>query len=350
MNTSVIKCTGCGADMVYSPEKSRLVCPYCSRERTIQKLNTHRRDFFQEKDSFVVDTSSVSYLCPNCGGEVELDSFETAKKCPFCGATNIIKKENIKGMKPDAIIPFKISKDAAYQSGKNWLKKRFFAHKKFKKDFKADNITGVYIPSFNFSATTFSHYNGTLGKHYYVTVGSGKDQRTEQKTRWFPVSGSYSRYFDNVTIEASQQLDQKEMNKILPYDPTMIEGYTYEYVAGFSSERYNESIESCFEKAQNQMGDVIRQEILSKYDYDVVGDFDVHTTYDPVTFNYVLLPMWIFGCKFKEKLYKFIVNGLTGKSYGKYPKSAPKILSMVLLGLGVLAGIVVLILYFMEML
>lgn len=335
--------------MIYSPEKSRLVCPYCSRERTVQKLNTHRRDFFLEKDSCVVDTSSVSYLCPNCGGEVELESFETATKCPFCGATNVIKKENIKGMKPDAIIPFKLSKDAAYQSGKAWLKKRWFAHKRFKKEFKADNVNGVYVPSFNFSATAFSYYDGRLGKHYYVTVGSGKNRRTEQRTRWFRVSGNYDRYFDNVTIEASQQLNQKEMNSVLPYDSTMIEGYTYEYVAGFSAERYNESIDSCFEKAKNQMDNVIEREILSGYDYDVIGNFDVSTTYEPVTFNYVLLPMWIFGCKFKDKLYKFIVNGLTGKSYGKYPKSAPKILSVVLLGLGVLAGIVALILYYMGM-
>lgn len=330
--------------MVYSPEKGRLVCPYCSRERTIQKRFTHKRDFYGEKNTCVVDSSTYSYACPNCGGEVELESFVTAVKCPFCGATNVVKKENLKGMKPDGIIPFKLTKDNAYKAGKAWLKKRWYAHKRFKREFKPDNVNGVYIPAFDFSATTTSWYNGRLGKHYYVTVGSGKNRRTEQRTRWFSVSGTHNRYFDNVMIEASRQLTQKEMNAVLPYDTTEIEGYASEYVAGFSSERYDENIDSCFDKAKGQMENVIKREILSGYDYDVIGDFNLHTDYAPVTFNYDMLPLWIFGCKFKEKIYKFIVNGVTGRSYGKYPKSAPKILFTVLIALGAVAAIVVLVL------
>lgn len=343
MGTSVIKCDGCGADMIYSPEKARLVCPYCSRERTVQKRFTHKRDFFQEKDFCEVDDQSISYACPNCGGEVVLESFVTATKCPFCGATNVVKKENLKGMKPDGIIPFKLSKENAYNSGKAWLKKRLYAHKKFKKEFKPDNVNGVYIPAFDFSATTFSTYTGTLGEHYYVTVGSGKNKHTEQRTRWFNIGGSHNRFFDDVMIESSKQLTQKEMNAILPYDTTDLEGYKAEYVAGFSAERYNENIDDCFDKAKCQMESIIKSEILLGYRYDVVGEFNLHTDYFPVTFNYVLLPLWVFGCKFKQKMYKFIVNGVTGRSYGKYPKSVPKILFTILLILGVIVGIVLLV-------
>lgn len=340
MSTSIVKCPSCGADMIFSPEKGKLYCPYCDSVRDIIKTNTHKRDFFEERKLCTVDEKESVYNCPNCGGEVVLESFVTATKCPFCGATNVIKKEAIKGLKPDGIIPFALSKNEAINCGTAWLKKKWFAHKKFKKSFTPENVNGVYIPAFNFSADTFSMYSGTLGEHYYVTVGTGKNRHQEQRTRWFKISGSISKYFENIMIEASRQLTQKEMNSILPYDPMLVEGYNAEYVSGFSSEKYNETIDQSFGKAKGEMGEIIKRAILSRYHYDVVGSLDVNTNYDAILFNYLLVPMWVFGFKFKDKLYKFLVNGLTGKSTGQYPKSVGKILSIVFLIIGVIVGIV----------
>lgn len=341
MGTSVIKCDGCGADMIYAPDKSRLVCPYCSKERTIQKRFTHKRDYYKERFTSVVDETETICSCPNCGGEVVLESFVTAMKCPFCDSTNVVKKESIKGMKADGIIPFKVTRDSAYEAGKKWLKKRFYVNKKFKKEFKPDNVNGVYIPSFVFSATTESFYSAKLGEYYYVTVGSGKDRHQERRTRWFRVSGSYSRYFDNVMIEASKQLVQKDLDNILPYDMDRMEQYTPEYVAGFSSEKNDATITDSFDVAKDRIKNTLEREILAQYHYDEVGSFKVNTDYDPITFNYVMIPMWIFGFKFKEKMYRFLVNGTTGKSFGRYPKSAPKILLTVLLILGALTGFII---------
>lgn len=339
------KCNCCGADMEYSPERHRLVCYYCDASRDIKKLNTHKRDFFAERNESEVDSTMASYKCPNCGGEVEMDAFVTADKCPFCGATNIIKQEEIKGLKPDGIIPFSLSKDNAVQTGKQWLKKRWYANKKFKNEFKAENVKGVYFPAFNFSANTYSSYSGRLGKYYYVTVGSGKDRHQERRTEWFNIRGNYSKYYDNILIESSKQLTQSELKAIMPYDNTLVEGYNCDYMAGFSAERYNEDIDVSFDKAKGEMGEYIKRAVLSQYTYDVVGSLNINTNYDPVCFNYLLLPMWVFGCKFKDKIYRFIVNGLTGKSYGKYPKSSAKIFTTVLACLGVAVGLILLILY-----
>lgn len=340
MSTSVVKCGSCGADMVFSPKKGKLTCPYCGGERVIVKLNTHKRDFYAERKLCEVDTKQSVYNCPNCGGEVLLESFVTATKCPFCSATNVVKKEQIAGLKPDGIIPFALSKEDAFAYGQRWIKRKFFAHKNFKKQFTPDNVNGVYIPAFDFSADSISTYNGTLGEYYYVTVGTGKDRRTERRTRWFKINGSYRRYFNDILIEASRQLEQSEMNAILPYDTDKIEGYNAEYVSGFSSERYNEEISVSFNKAKGEMNNILRKEILSRYHYDVVGDLHIYSDYPIVLFNYVLVPMWVFGFKFKDKLYKFLVNGLTGRSTGKYPKSAGKISGLVFLILGILAAIV----------
>lgn len=340
MSTSVVKCPSCGADMVFSPKKGKLHCPYCGSVRDIVKTNTHKRDFYEERNHCTVDEKQSVYNCPNCGGEVVLESFVTATKCPFCGATNVVKKEELKGLKPDGIIPFALSKDDAMTCGMAWLKKKWFASKKFKKSFTPDNVNGVYIPAFNFSADSFSTYSGTLGEHYYVTVGTGKNRHQEQRTRWFKISGSINKYFENMLIEASSQLEQKELNALAPFNPDLIEGYNGEYVSGFSAERYNENIDQSFSKAKRTMGDSIKRAILSRYHYDVVGDLHVNTDYHTVLFNYALLPLWVFGFKFKNKMYRFLINGLTGKSTGKYPKSAWKISFIVFAILGVVTALV----------
>ncbi len=36
-NTAVVKCTNCGADMTYDPERGALHCSYCDATRSIDK-------------------------------------------------------------------------------------------------------------------------------------------------------------------------------------------------------------------------------------------------------------------------------------------------------------------------
>ncbi len=346
-DVSVIKCGGCGADMVYSPEKGVLYCPYCESTRRIEKISVGKRDYYKERHTCdVVDVKDV-YKCPNCGGEVVLENFATTTKCPFCGATNIVKRDKIHGLRPDAILPFTYTKEMALEAGKKWIKKKFYAPSKVKKNFTIDNFSGTYFPSFTFSSDTFSTYSGRLGEHYYVTVGSGKNRHTEMRTRWFDISGTHARFYPDVIVEASRQLQQKELNEILPYDVENTEGYQSEYLAGFSAERYDTDIEDCFAVAKSQLDERIKSEILAKYNYDVVGRLNIETEYPTVAFNHSLLPLWVCGYKHKDKTYRFIVNGRTGKSTGKYPKSAPRILGTVLIGLGAFAGIITAILFYL---
>ena len=45
---SVIKCPGCGADMVFDPGKGMLVCEYCGGTKSIEKRINVKRDFMLE--------------------------------------------------------------------------------------------------------------------------------------------------------------------------------------------------------------------------------------------------------------------------------------------------------------
>ena len=167
-------------------------------------------------------------------------------------------------------------------------------------------------------------------------VGSGKDRHMETYIDWYNVSGTTDRYFEDVPVEASTQLTQKELNKILPYDTENVEAYNKDYIAGFNAERYDTSLHDGFTIAQGQMDDAIRQQIVSSYGADVVDYLNVDTNYNDTKFRYMLLPLWVCAYKYRKKAYRFIINGRTGKSTGKSPVSPLKVIITILIVLGLI--------------
>ncbi len=339
-NTAVVKCENCGADMTYDPQKNALYCPYCQATRTVDRQLSLKRDFDECVDEGEVKLDDSTYKCPNCGAEVKLAPFDTAINCPYCGATNVVEIDDMKGLKPDSILPFALSKEQAATAGKKWIKKKLFAPYKLKKSFKIDNFHGVYIPSYAFTTNASSDYDGRLGERRTRMVGSGKDRHMETYIHWFSVNGHTDNSFEDVAVEASTQLTQKELNKILPYDTENLESYNKDYIAGFAAERYDTSLSDGFDVAKGQMDDSIRDKIVSKYGADVVDYLNVNTIYSGTKFHYMLLPLWVCAYAYRKKDYRFVINGRTGKSTGKSPLSPLRVTIAVLVALGVIALIV----------
>ena len=62
---------------------------------------------------------------------------------------------------------------------------------------------------------------------------------------------------------------------------------------------------------------------------DIGGDHQriqtLDTRHNDITFKHVLLPMWICSYRYKEKIYRFLVNARTGEVQGQRPWSWVKI-------------------------
>jgi hypothetical protein len=77
---------------------------------------------------------------------------------------------------------------------------------------------------------------------------------------------------------------------------------------------------------------------------DIGGDtqriLSKNTRYDDVTFKHLLLPVWISAYRYRDKIYRFLVNARTGAVTGERPWSWVKITLAVLAALIVIAIIV----------
>ncbi len=333
--TTYVKCQNCGSNMIFDPKTQLLKCKHCGSECDFTKSEAVMELNIEEAFNVVEDwdTETSVYRCNNCGAVVVLNVIETATFCPYCSTSHIVKEEELSGLRPNAVYPFTLTNSEALVNSKQWVKKRIFTPKKFKKSLVVDNIRGVYEPCFTFDSATYSTYVGRIGDRRTRVVGSGKNKRTETYIVWENISGTYSYKFDDVMINSSTSFEQKVLDKLLPFNYDTIKVYERNYLTGFFARRHEKNISDAWVDAKDSMDKTLRKKILSQYNYDVVDYLRVSTVHNDVTYKYVLLPTYQLVYKYKKKNYVTYINGNTGKVTGKVPLSPLKIALAVVLGL-----------------
>ena len=72
---------------------------------------------------------------------------------------------------------------------------------------------------------------------------------------------------------------------------------------------------------------------------DTSRDVQVQTTFDHVNSDLCLLPVYVLSYQYGGKLYRFLVNGQTGKWWGEKPVSWRRIGWAIAAGIGLIAAV-----------
>ncbi len=334
-----IKCEGCGANMEFNPETQMLFCPSCGSEKDFEKdrkvAEIAIAEAFTEAEK--PDGQTKVYRCENCGAAVEINSDEVASECPFCSTPYVVDSEELAGIKPSAVYPFTFDKEQAVNKAKANIKRRLFCPRKFKKNIDAKSIKGMYLPCFTFDSDSNSSYFGRIGKRHTRTVRTKNGTRTETYIVWRNVSGSIRRFFDDITISATTKIDNKVFSKINPFNRDTICVYEKSFLSGFFASHYEKDIRTAWQEAQVDMEQIIKREIISQYNCDVVDYLNVTTAHNNVTYKYVFFPIYLLSYRYKKKDYGLILNGNTGRATGKMPVSPLRVGLATLFGGGLFA-------------
>lgn len=327
------QCPSCGGSMVFEPATQSLYCEYCNNRIDLTGEHSDVENDLEHglKQDEQWDDEAVVFHCQNCGANNVKQKTDLTSVCPFCGSKSVIETDQLPGIKPQRIIPFKISKEYAFDAFKKVAKKSFYAPKDFKKNFNIDNFNGAYLPVWTFDTNVFTPYSGRLGKYYTVTVGSGKNRHTETRIRWFTISGTKQFAFDDLFVLAGKRLNDKQINPILPFNTNDSYVYKQEFVSGFIAEHYDIELKEGWEKAKYSTLDYMKRQIANGYIHDVVDYINIKPVYSNIKYKYVLVPTWIANYKYHNKNYYFIVNGENGKISSKTPISGLKVCFTILL-------------------
>ncbi len=337
-------CTNCGADLEFGPGTESLVCPYCGVENRIsgQEPAAGEMDFnaaVQALKGQVDTVETITAKCKNCAAETILPNDETSAVCAFCGSPVVLEGASTRSIKPQSLLPFKITEPDAQKAFREWLKGRWFAPGKLKQHSgTARGLNGMYIPHWTYDARTITNYTGQRGTYYYTTetytqmVNGRSQMRTRQvrKTSWSPAFGRVYVDFDDVLVEATNSLPKIHRPSVPADALQRLVPYADAYLAGFRTEHYTVGLEDGFQAATTIMAPRIDQAIRNDIGGDEQRIMTRNTRYYDVTYKHILLPIWISSYQYGAKTYRFTVDAETGGVQGERPYSAIKIAMAVL--------------------
>lgn len=333
-------CENCGAQLRFSPGQRRLTCQYCGHEQDIPHTEAERDaaletfDLREALDNHLPPEAMEEHRvlsCSNCGAQVEFDPAQHAASCPFCGSPVVTDTGTQRQIKPGAVLPFKLSEREAHDAMRQWLGRLWFAPNALKQYARSDGsrLDGLYVPYWAFDSDTRSRYRGERGDAYYETRTVTRNGKTEtervRKIRWTPVSGRVARDFRDMLVMAAQSLPRNYVRGLEPWMLGELAPYNPQFLSGFRAEGYTVQLPEGHTLGLERMDEVIRQDVRRDIGGDEQRVHSVDTDHDNERFKHVLLPIWMAAYRYRDKSYRFVVNGQTGKVQGERPWSAWKI-------------------------
>ena len=350
------------ADLKFNIGQQHLKCPYCgyskelelAEDAAIEEQDFHamlarvrelrEQETDEEKtasDETAGTETANEVRCESCGANVVFLGTLTSSQCPYCASPiqrNDVHRCEVR-VPVDAVLPFLIERDQAASNLKDWVQSRWFAPNLFLRRGAEGTFNGVYLPYWTFATLTFNVYSGQRGEYYYVTVGTGKNKRQERRTRWYPASGKFQKFFDDVLVAATTRMDGKILLSLEPWPLAKCLPFTQEVLAGYFARTYDLELDGGFTRGKQRIDAAIDADVRSRIGGDTQSVDSINSRYDGITYKHLLLPLWLLAYKFHDKTYQVYVNAATGEVQGERPYSWVKITLTVLLVAAVIGGL-----------
>lgn len=332
-------CPGCGAWIGYNPDIGKFRCEYCLGEYTLEEVEAWAQKRSADEHNNVVPEKEiqenyindmVGYTCKNCGAQAMAEKGATATVCFYCHKPIVIA-ENLSGhFKPERIIPFGIGKDKAKETFLSWAEKKKFKPKNFTDKSRVEEITGVYLPFWwgNFDAEVNAVVEGTSSSR----TREGNKYRIETKV--FEMNRSGPVKLNEFGEVALSRYEENFIFGLGEFDKRGEKEFAMPYLAGNFAESYDKSEEEIkkelIQKAYNK---IYAQVTGVPGGTSKVRSFNLNWT--NIEWHYGLIPIWILNYNYNDRIYKFGINGVSGKAFGEVPIDGLK-LNLFSAGIGAL--------------
>lgn len=348
------QCPACTGPLHYSAKSGKLACDYCGSSFDVAEIEA----LYARKEAEAAaakqaadakaeaaqaakaeaaeaaaasggwDTSDLSrdwgaeadglrvYSCPSCGAELICDQSTAATACPYCGNPAIVPGQFSGALRPDYILPFRLSKDDAVQTLRAHYKGKPFLPRSFTSANHIEQIQGVYVPFWLFDG-------GAEGAASYRASNTnvfetGDYEITE--TRHYHVVRAGSLAFEKIPVDASSKMPDDHMDSIEPFDYAQLRPFSTAYLPGYLADKYDVTIDDSRDRADTRCRETLAQALrdtVTGYGACVTEREDIALRRGKV--HYALLPVWMLSTKWRGQDFLFAMNGQTGKLVGDLP-------------------------------
>ena len=105
------KCKNCGGDLIFNPKTQKLDCEKCGSQFDITMIKYLNKNPYvrgiPNQDTHAWAREPKKMKCQTCGADIELYGLIITSKCQYCESNYVTDINELPGLKPEAVIPFK---------------------------------------------------------------------------------------------------------------------------------------------------------------------------------------------------------------------------------------------------
>ena len=338
MSVSVYSCINCGGAVRFDIAASTFKCDRCSSVYSLEEMNKAFPDDEQgslwNKAKEVSDDKGVkasevfnaedkeisvaAYHCNLCGAELMADSETLAAAfCAYCKTPVTISDRLLSGKNmPSRVIPFKITRQEAFELFRSKTKGYPLLPKVFRSRVAFNDLKSVYVP-FRLYDAECSVSVAAMCRN--VTKWIEGDYECE-KIDTYEARRSGTLAFEKVPNDVSDKINDEAMQEIEPYETSALTPFSKKYLSGHYAEAPTTKEEDTLEVLRGRLRPTTEAAMLSTVGgYNSVSLSSSSFAVDKAASEYVMFPVWMFAAKFRGEEYIFSINGQTGKMSGRLP-------------------------------
>ena len=227
------------------------------------------------------------------------------------------RKEDTRVLRPDGVVPFLVPHEAAVELCKNWIQEGFWRPSDIRERAMIEAIAAVYVPYWVFSATTETHWTADSSS---VPPGS--------RGNWCPVSGDHRNQYAGLLVGGSSALTPAETFGVAPFDLNKAVAPEEVDLLNARVEEFQMPRKEARPLAVGSLQELERQ-ACRKYVRGESRNLRVNVRILNMSSQPLLLPIFIMAYRYKNQVYRVLINGQTGKLTGGAPFAYGKLAGII---------------------
>jgi len=263
--------------------------------------------------------------CGNCGAEILLAPQALTHTCPFCGSSQVVQTQFKQDkMRPRYLIPFKVESQKAKTIILEWLASSWMTPRDLEKRAGLDELTGIYLPYWTFSATCSADWKAQVGHTTYYTDSKG-NRRSRTTWRW--EDGSVREPIRNLLVPGTNKLNVRLLEEINQFHMEDLVEYDPSFLAGFNAQTYDVELDAAWSEGRRRMGEITKRACKQQASTNKIRNFSMNMDFDDETWRYILLPVYLTTYRYEDETFQVKVNGQNGEITGQRPVDWRKVLA-----------------------
>ena len=308
------QCPQCGSALHYRPGATSVTCPHCGYQLQLQQARVIEGEAAALSDLQLKRRyqrfrwAEVQRVigCQNCGAEMSM-THRLAQTCPFCGSANILVRDNLETFeRPSGLLPFALDQNQAAAAVRKAQRSGLRAIKTWISgaEQRTEGLEGIYMPFWVFDG--------------FVEVRTWFEQTVSIPSRTVPPPRSDQMVLDNLLLPAMAKTLGEMMARLEPFDLDALVPYEPHLLADWPAALYTLDVEAAADIARKKMIALARRRAASPTPPSANSSQPVRVKrafqVSGMTYQLLLLPVWVALLRDEEQRSLALVNGQTGRT------------------------------------